>query len=138
MKAMKSDIKELNKKELRQFGLITGAIVAVLFGLFLPWVFENDIPTWPWIITAVLWLWAIVLPATLAPVYRAWMAFGNVLGFINTRIILGIMFYLMFLPAGFIMRLLGKDPMARKIDKDLESYRTIHACPKRNHVERPY
>jgi len=126
------------KKELREFGLVTGAIVAALFGLLLPWLFDHQLPTWPWIITGVLWAWALLLPASLLPVYRGWMAIGHVLGWINTRIILGVMFYLLFLPVGLGLRLLGKDPMARSIDKSLATYRVRHEPPKKDHVERPY
>ena len=126
------------KKELREFGLVTGAIVVALFGLLLPWLFDKALPLWPWVLAAVLWAWALLFPASLAPVYRGWLAFGHVLGWINIRIILGIMFYLMFLPVGLVLRLFGKDPMARKIDKSLDTYRVTHVRPKKDHVERPY
>lgn len=126
------------KKELREFGLVTGAIVVALFGLLLPWLFDHAWPRWPWIIAGVLWAWALLLPASLLPVYKGWMAIGHALGWINTRIILGIMFYLMFLPVGLILRLLGKDPMARRVDKSQASYRVSHAPRKKDHVERPY
>jgi len=135
---MNNDDITLNTKMLRDFGLITGAIVVSLFGLLIPWIFNNSFPTWPWIIAGVLWGWAILLPATLKPVYKGWMAIGHVLGWLNTRIILGIMFYILFLPVGLILKLLGKDPMARKIIKSQKSYRVIHTPHKKDHVERPY
>ena len=138
MNIMNNQTQQLDKKELREFGLITGAIVAVLFGLLLPWLFDQKLLLWPWIVAGVLWTWALLLPTSLLPVYRGWMAVGHVLGWINTRIILGIMFFIVFLPAGLIMRLLGKDPMARKIDKSQATYRVMHAHPKKDHVERPY
>jgi hypothetical protein len=47
------------------------------------------------------------------------------------------MFYLMFLPAGMLMRLLGKDPMARKFTAD-KSYRVPSVEHPRDHFERPY
>lgn len=127
-----------SKQELRNFGLITGAITVVLFGLLLPWLFERSLPLWPWVVAAVLWFWALVWPASLDRVYRGWMAIGHVLGWINTRIILGIMFYGLFLPVGMLMRLLGKDPLARSLDKTRNSYRIAHAARKKDHVERPY
>ena len=138
MNIMNNQTQQLDKQELREFGLITGAIVAVLFGLLLPWLFDQKLLLWPWIVAGVLWTWALLLPASLLPVYRGWMAIGHVLGWINTRIILGIMFFIVFLPAWLIMRLLGKDPMARKIDKSQTTYRVMHALPKKDHVERPY
>ena len=45
-----SDIPELDRAGLRKFGLTTGAIVALLFGLFLPWLFDFGLPRWPWML----------------------------------------------------------------------------------------
>ena len=127
-----------SSKELREFGLVTGAITLLLFVLLLPLLFNHGLPIWPWIVAAVLCVWALLLPASLLPLYRGWIAIGHLLGWINTRIILGILFYFLFLPVGVVLKLLGKDPMARKIDKTLKTYRVKHVQPKKNHVERPY
>ena len=128
----------MNKQELRKFGLTTGAIVAVLFGLLLPWLFNYAWPLWPWILAAVLWVWALLLPATLEPVYHGWMKFGHVLGWINTRIILGLMFYTIFFVVGLIMKVIGNDPMSRKIDKSADSYRVASTPRNKEHLERPF
>ena len=129
---------ELSTQELRKFGLTTGAIVAVLFGLLLPWLFNHGYPFWPWILAGVLWLWALIAPATLKPVYNGWMKVGHVLGWINTRIILGLMFYTVFFAVGLVLKILGKDPMSRKIDKSAESYRVPSRVHTKDHVERPF
>ncbi len=128
---------EPDKKGLRDFGLTTGAIIVGLFGLLFPWLFDRPFPVWPWVVATVLALWALTLPNTLRPVYRGWMAVGHVLGWVNTRIILAVLFYLVFLPAGMIMRILGKDPMARKFTTD-KSYRVPSTEYPANHFERPY
>ncbi len=128
----------MTKQELRKFGLTTGAIVAVLFGLFLPWLFNHAWPTWPWVVGVVLWVWAMVLPATLAPVHHGWMKVGHALGWINTRIILGVMFYTVFFLVGLVMKVIGNDPMSRKIDKSVTSYRVASRLHNKDHVERPY
>jgi len=125
-------------QELRKFGLVTGAIVAVLFGLFLPWVFNYPWPLWPWIVTGISCFWGMVHPDSLFVVFRPWMKFGHVAGWINTRIILGIMFYAVFFPAGVLMRLVAKDPMARKLDSAAKSYRIVSEPLDKNHIERPY
>jgi len=129
---------ELSTQELRKFGLTTGAIVAVLFGLLLPWLFNHGYPFWPWILAGILWLWALIAPATLKPVYNGWMKVGHVLGWINTRIILGLMFYTVFFAVGLVLKILGKDPMSRKIDKTAESYRVTSRVHTKDHVERPF
>jgi len=74
-----SQIPELDRKGLRTFGLVTGFIVAGLFGLFFPWVFERPHATWPWIFLAIIGVWALVAPMSLRPVYRLWMRFGLLL-----------------------------------------------------------
>ena len=130
--------KQPDAKELRSFGFITGGLTPVFFGLLLPWLFEHDFPKWPWIVGGVLIVWALVLPMSLKPVYRIWMTIGLCLGWVNTRIILSIMFYLIILPTGVIMRLFGKDPMARSMIREQKSYRVTSTVPDKNHVERPY
>ena len=122
----------------RKFGLVTSAIVVVLFGLLIPWLFSFNFPKWPWIFAAVLSSWALLLPTTLKPVYNGWMKFGHIMNWINTRLILGIIFYGMVLPMGLIMRLFGKDPMRRKLDSDLGSYRVESHNDTKDNVEHPY
>lgn len=132
-----SDIIELDHKGLRSFGLTTGAIVAVLFGLLIPWLLSDQWPLWPWIVAGALWVPALIFPGALRPVYKIWMKFGAVLGFINTRIILGVFFYVIITPVGAIMRLLGHDPMRRKLD-DNHSYRIPSKVNSIKSMERPF
>ena len=135
---MQIETNHLGPKALRNFGLVFGTILVALFGLLFPWVFERAWPYWPWIVAAVFWAAALLYPAILGPVYRVWMKFGSVLGWVNTRLILGIMFYLVFLPVGLILKILGKDAMRRRQDVSAESYRIEREAPDKDHVERPY
>lgn len=135
---MHAAIEKLDAKGYRKFGLTTGAIVIVLFGLAIPWLFSLNYPKWPWILAGVLGVWALLAPTTLRPVYAGWMKFGHVMNWINTRLILGILFYGIFLPTGAVMRLFGKDPMRRKLDKTVTSYRVPSHREPKNNVERPY
>ena len=64
---------------------------------------------------------AIFSPALLKTIYVLWMKFAFVLGWVNTRIILFAIFYLIFTPIGLVMRLF-RDPLERKIDKDASTY----------------
>ena len=66
------------------------------------------------------------------------MRFGHALGWLNTRIILGLMFYTVFLVVAVIMKLLGKDPLSRKLDETLNSYRVPSEVRERNHMEKPF
>lgn len=133
-----SKIATLDNNGLRHFGLTTGAIIIVLFGGVLPWIFSSDFPLWPWILGSLLFGVAWLYPIALNPIYFGWMQIGAVLGFINTRIILGLIFYALFVPVGLLLRLLGKDPLNRKLDKHLDSYRMQPLKVNKNHVEKPY
>jgi hypothetical protein len=124
--------------KLRQFGLLVGGLFAFLFGL-LPGVFgSGHWPAWPWIVGAALVVPALVAPATLSPIYDGWMRVGSVLGWINTRILLFIVFCLLIVPIGTIMRMTGRDPLQRGIDRAARTYRIN--CDDRPHgnMETPY
>ena len=55
---------------------------------------------------------ALVWPRSLTQVYRLWMTVGEVLGWINTRIILGVLFYLLFTPMGLLHAAARQGPHA--------------------------
>ena len=128
----------LTRKELRQFGLIFGAMVALMFGGVLPFLFGRPFPLWPWMVLGVVWLWALILPDTLLYLYKGWMKIAHVLGWINTRLILGLAFYTLVFPMALILKCFGKDPMARRLDEKLTTYRVKSKIPPKNHFERPY
>ncbi len=132
------DIPELDRKGLREFALVTGGIFAGLFGLFFPWLLSRPYPYWPWILAAVLAAWGLVAPMTLRPVYRIWMRFALLLSRITTPLVLGIVYFLVLTPAALIMRLLGKDPMARRFDENAESYRIRSEKSPKEQMERPF
>lgn len=130
-------IPELDRKGLRDFGLTTGAIVAGLFGLFFPWFLERPTPLWPWVIAAILVVWGLVAPLSLRPVYRGWMRFGLLLSKITTPLIMGILFFLIFVPAGLVMRLLARDPLSRRRDAGAATYR-VPGDPAARRLDKPY
>jgi len=125
-------------KELREFGLIFGVILVLLFGLLLPWVFAKPFPLWPWWVFAVTGSMALIYPLSLKPFYKVWMLFGAVMGWINTRLILGVVFYCVFMPFGLIMKLFGKDLLSRKLDNSLTTYRVIHKDQEKDNMENPF
>jgi hypothetical protein len=125
------------KSDLRKFGFIFGAGLVLIFGLFFPWLLERPWPAWPFIAAGVLASLALVFPTGLKPLHIAWMKFGHVAGWINTRIILGLVFFTVFLPFGLIMRLFN-DPMRRKLDDASTSYRVPSHSSPRDQMERPF
>ena len=136
---MTTNIPVLDNRGLRKFGILTGAIIVVLFAVFFPWVFDAEtMPIWPWVVAGLLWVPALFVPNSLQPVYTTWMRIGHAIGWVNTRIILGLVFYIFVLPMGLIMRMFGKDPMARKHDKSAASYRVKTVSEPKERLEKPY
>lgn len=133
-------IPKIDKDGLREFGMVTATIIALLFGLLLPYLFDHPIPDLPlpFKISISLAGIALMLPIVLKPLYTIWMAIGFVLGWINTRIILGVVFYTLFTPVALLMKLLQKDPMHRKLTSKIKSYRKTRSASPKNQMEKPY
>ncbi len=132
---------DMTPAELRKFGLVTGAIIILFIGAFVPWWWDKNILQWQQVtlpLGGVLIAWALAHPASMIYFYKPWMKLAEGLGYINTRIILFVLFYGMFLPMGLVMQLFGKDPMQRKIDTALASYRVTRENPSKDHMEKPY
>ncbi|MFC1665573.1 SxtJ family membrane protein [Pseudomonadota bacterium] len=131
-------ILELDAHGLKKFGLTFALIIAGAFGVLVPWIFDLEFRWWPWIVAVIFVIWSLTAANTIRPFYRLWMRFGLVLNAITSRIILGIVFYLMILPMGMIMRFRKNDPMARTWNHNSVSYRTPSQKPKENQMEKPY
>jgi hypothetical protein len=131
-------IPELDRKGLRDFGLVTGAIVAGLFGLFFPWAFGANYPLWPWILFGVLGVWALLVPNSLKPVYRGWMRFGLLLSKVTTPIIMGAVFFLVISPMALVLRIGRWDAMHRRMDPNAESYRMPSKEAPKENLENPF
>ena len=127
-----------DRQELRKFGFVFATGLVLIFGLFFPWVLEKPSPYWPWIVAAVFAGSALILPQILKPVFLLWMKIGHVLGWINTRIILGVVFFIIFAPVALLMHLFGKDPMHRRLDKTASTYRINSEKLPRERMERPF
>jgi hypothetical protein len=74
----------------------------------------------------------------LAPVQRYWLKFGHALGWVNSRIILGFVYYLLFTPVALVLRLLGKRPLDVKNRSSGASYRLLVTPRDDSHFERPF
>jgi hypothetical protein len=128
---------EINNQKLRSFGFTVGGIFA--FIAFWPLIVRGeDTRWWAVVVAGCLLIPAVVLPKSLTWVYRGWMVLGHVLGWINTRIILGFVFYFVVTPIGILRRWLGKDPMGRKLRPDIDSYRVIRKPRPASHLTKQY
>jgi hypothetical protein len=124
-------------KELRQFGLLVGGVFGVI-GLW-PLVFRSESPRlWAMILGGLLLALGAVAPMSLKQLHRGWMKIGHVLGLINTRIILGVIYYLLITPMGLAMRLMGKDPMHRAMTQETDTYRIVRTPRPRQHMRNQF
>jgi saxitoxin biosynthesis operon SxtJ-like protein len=128
----------VDNKELRKFGLLFVAILLVLFEGLLPWLKNKPLPLWPLYISAPIGLLAVLWPAALRPLYNGWMKFGMIAGAINTRIIMGVVFFALMTPIAWFMRRLGKDPLKRRLEPETSSYRVPSDVQDKEQMEKPY
>jgi Saxitoxin biosynthesis operon protein SxtJ len=115
---------EITKKTLRQFGLMVGGIF-LFIGLW-PFVWRQEaVRIWVVVPGALLATAGLIIPGVLKHVYRGWMWVGHVMGWVNTRIILGVLFYGVVTPMGLVMKLTGRDPMRRAFEPSAKTYRVV-------------
>jgi hypothetical protein len=108
------------KKDLRQFG-ITIAVVLGLLGGWLLWR-DRDGSSLVLIAAAVFLFLGCALPQLLKPFHKLWMTLAVLLGWLMTRVILIILFFLVVTPIGLLARLFGKDFLNRKFERKATSY----------------
>jgi hypothetical protein len=111
----------IDRKELRTFGLSLGAVCLLWAGIL--WWKGATAPI-PWLLGAapVLALLALAAPIALWPIHKVWMPVAKGIAKVLTWLLLTLTFYLVFTPYGVIMRLLGKDPLQRRIERGSASY----------------
>ena len=108
------------KKELRQFGITMTIVLGLLGGLFL-WR-QKESYIYFFVIAGIFLFFGLILPKLLKPVHKAWMALAVVLGWIMTRLILSILFFLVVTTTGLFAKLFGKNFLKLKFDKNTDSY----------------
>jgi hypothetical protein len=103
-----------SRTELRKFGLLVGGIFAAWAG-YTAW--RRGIGLAVYAAGgggAILLLLGAMAPRLLGPLYIVWMRLAGVLGWINTRVLLGLMFFLVVTPIAFIGRVFGRDALDRR------------------------
>ena len=111
-----------NKKQLRQFGLMVGGVL-VLIGLWKLYQGKHETARLIlWSVGGLLMTIGVIVPTLLTPVYWLWMKLVHLLGWVNTRLLLGIIFFVIITTMTVVMKVFGRDALNRKIDKDADSY----------------
>jgi hypothetical protein len=126
-----------DRKSLRHFGLIVGGIFG-LIGLWPAVARGQGLRSWALGLALALVVPALVAPAVLAPAHRVWMALGDALGWVNTRIVLGLIFFGVVTPTGLALKLTGRDPMRRAFDPEATTYRVPRATRPGAHMTKQF
>ena len=118
----------ISKKQLLKFGLLLAFGFPILIGWLFPALAGHGFRQWTlWVGVASLIL-GLTSPPLLYYPYKGWIIFGNLLGWVNSKIILGLVFIFVLLPVAFIMFLTGYDPLRirRKGEKTYRENRQNH------------
>jgi hypothetical protein len=127
-----------SKGDLRNFGLMLGALFGAIFGLLVPLLHRRQVPWWPWTVTGFFVLAAVIRPALLLHFRVAWNELGKVLGAINSWLILAVLFYAVVTPIGLALQLLSYFSSQRHTTGAQKSYRTESPQITREIFERPF
>jgi len=109
------------KKQLREFGIVFGLFFPLCFGLLIPLYRGHEILIWPFILGTTFFIIGLCKPYILFFPYKYWMKLGLILGWVNSRIILGLVFFFVVLPISIITKILGNDFLKTK-KKNTNSY----------------
>ena len=117
-----SEIKNIKseKRDLRNFGLVVGAILAVIGGIFF-WFGRDSYPYFLVLGVFLIFL-GLLWPKILLPLQKLWMIAAVMIGWLMTRVILGLLFYLAITPINLFSRLAGKKFLDVEIDRTRKSY----------------
>jgi predicted membrane metal-binding protein len=104
----------------RGFGLVFAAVFAIIAAW--PLINAQAPRWWALALAAAIGAAAAVKPSVLSRANRLWTRFGVVLGNIAGPLAVGVLFYAIVTPLGFVMRLTGKDALRLRLDAAADSY----------------
>ena len=111
-----------NTDALKSFALVMMWAIPLLFIVIIPWLFSTEPKYGAFSVTVLFGLLYLIYPRGLYPFYRVWMVIAGILGWINSRLLLGMVFYLLILPIGFVMRTFGKLNYRAKLQSERSTY----------------
>jgi hypothetical protein len=97
----------------RSFGWTFTVVFSLIALFFYPWLLA---------LAALTAAVTVVRDQWLEPLNRAWMRFGALLNSIVSPVVLGLIYFAVFTPVALVMRLAGRDAMARRFEPARPSY----------------
>lgn len=120
----------------RKFGLLMGGI-CLLAALYFYSIKHHFLPVLA-VMGTLLVLAGLFIPASLAVLNKTWTLFTELLGTLNTWILLTLIYFLVFTPMGLLMRVLGKRPLRLKSDEKTLTYWEKPAVAAESSVKRQF
>ena len=114
----------ISNKRLREFGLLIGFGFPLLIGWLIPALTGHGLREWTLWVGFIALIIGLTSPRLLYYPYKFWMKLGLILGWVNSRIILCLVYMIVLIPIAFVMRLIGYDPLRRR-RKGEKTYREI-------------
>ena len=111
---------KIKKSTNRSFGLVF-FFVFLIIG-FWPLLNQDSPRLWSLIISLVFLILGLLNSKILSPLNSIWFKFGELLGLVVSPIVMAIIFFLVVTPTGIIMKILGKDLLKIKLNKNIKSY----------------
>lgn len=111
----------------KSFGVVF-SIVFLIVALY-PLIISSSLRIWALVISIIFFLLAFLAPKILVLPNKLWFKFGLLIGSIIAPIVMAFVYFFTVLPTGLIMRLLGKDLLKNKLDKNAKSYWVIRSEP---------
>jgi len=111
---------KIKKSTNKSFGLVF-FFVFLIIG-FWPLLNEDSPRLWSLIISLVFLILGLLNSKILSPLNSIWFKFGELLGLVVSPIVMAIIFFLVVTPTGIIMKILGKDLLKIKLNKNIKSY----------------
>ena len=111
----------------KSFGIVF-SIVFLLIAIY-PLINNQELRVWSLVIATIFLILGLINSRALTPLNKLWFKFGLLLGRIVSPIIMGIIFFLVVTPIAFMMRIIGKDLLNLKFNKD-KSYWIEKTGPK--------
>ncbi len=112
---------KIEKKQVRTFGIVLSLLC--LLPALIQFLKTGTSFSYYWVIAALaIFFCSVFFQKLLLPFYRGALILAFILGWINTRLLLGLIFYFIFTPLALLFKMLGKDPLQRKFDHTAPSY----------------
>jgi hypothetical protein len=127
----------MDAKALKSFGLMMTWAFPLFIGIIAPWLISLPLQWWTLWVSLFFVSLALVAPKLLYWPYKVWMFVAGIIGFINTRLLLGVTFYVIIFPIGMLLKL-TKKLQFKKTNQQPSNYVTRSDTIAKTQLERPF